>query len=129
MYGKIKFVIKRDNACEDFDISRLQLSINKIIKSTNEYDEDDSSIDSVSRRLSFTVVNVLSNYIDEDGGINIDQIYDSVADCLFDIGYHHTGKSYLKTRYENIISEKDKEISTLKNKFREYIGECNNESN
>ena len=120
MYGKIKFVIKRDECVEDFDISRLQSSINRIIKKTNEYNEDDNSIDSISRRLSFTVVNVLNNCINENGGIGIDQIYDVVADCLFDIGYHCTGKSYLKIRYENIILEKDKEISMLKQQLREW---------
>lgn len=127
MYKNIKFVLKRDGTYEDYEISKLQESIECVLKKVNEYNEQDYFLTTTAKKISFIVSDKLNDFIKGDEThsdfINVDFIHTCVCDELFSIGYNQTARMFIQSRCDELLSEKDKIISSLKNELRIYKGD------
>ncbi len=128
MYKNIKCVLKRDGTYEDYEISKLQESVEWILKKINEYNEQDIFLTMNAKKISFNVSDKINNELndaDAEHGyyVHVDAIHSHVCDELFGIGYNRTARALIQIRYDNILSEKDKTISSLKNELKLYKGD------
>lgn len=127
MYKNIKYVLKRDGTYEDYEISKLQESIEFVLKKINEYNEQDFFLVSTAKKISFIVSDKINDFIKCDEShkdyINVDFIHTYVCNELFSIGYNQTAREFIQLRCDAIVSEKDKIISSLKNELRLYKGD------
>lgn len=117
MYGRLKFVKKRNGELQDFDLGKLENTIYACIQETNEFTESESAMRSSSSRIAFTVITELNHKILENKldptKINVDILQDTVEDVFYNFGYHNTAKQYMRFKYYKKIKSKQSEIERL----------------
>lgn len=125
MYKNIKCVLKRDNTYEDYEISKLQESVESILKKINEYKEQDIFLTTTAKKISFTVSDKINNILinNNEDYVSVESIHNYVCDELFSIGYNKTARAFIQLKYDKILSEKEKIISSLRKKLELYEGD------
>ena len=126
MYKNVKYVLKQDGTYEDYDISKIQESVVSVLKDVNEYNEQSQFLISNAKKISFNVSDKISDVLkieSKEDYVRTNVIYEYTCDELFSIGYNRTARKFINDRYNNIIAEKDKIISSLKNELKLYKGD------
>lgn len=98
---KIKYVIKRDNTEQDFNLEKIKSAVYKAFCSCNREQKDFVSFIDILTNKVLPSINT--------NKIHIEQIQNIIEDSLMTEGYHDVAKSFIIYREKHKISRQEKQ--------------------